>query len=212
MQARLLTAAAASRRLRAPPAPSHRTPAPHAAQDAGSGTSEDSDSEDGGDGSDSDMGEEEDEAAAVARARAVAASMRSSRGESGAPTAGGDHLAAALAELDMDHYDSEGEGPTVFGGSGNPGGAFFRDPTADPLLRGGGGSDSEDGDSEAEAWRLRPDDLLVLAARNEDDVSHLEVGEARQQAQHRGRSAAGREGVEVCVQSTAPAPRHASPR
>lgn len=71
------------------------------------------------------MGDDEDEAAAVARARAVAAAMKSSKGESGAPSAGGDHLAAAMAELDMEHYDddSEGEGGAmarILGG--NPGG------------------------------------------------------------------------------------------
>ena len=58
--------------------------------------------------------------------------------------------------------------------------SYHRDPAADPFLRsaaGAGGSDSDsDDDSEADAFRLRDDDLLVLAARNEDDVSHLEVG------------------------------------
>lgn len=93
------------------------------AQDAGSETSdEEQDSE-------SDMeaageGEEEDEAAAVARARAVAAALKSNQGESGAPSAGGDSLAAAMAELDMEHYDSEDDGGAaarILGGSGNPG-------------------------------------------------------------------------------------------
>lgn len=72
------------------------------------------------------MGDEEDEAAAVARARAVAAAMKSSKGESGAPSAGGDHLARAMAELDMDHYDddSDGEGGGAMARilGGNPGG------------------------------------------------------------------------------------------
>ncbi|PRW56745.1 putative WD repeat-containing [Chlorella sorokiniana] len=123
--------------------------------------------------SDSEMGEE-DEAAAVARARAVAAAMKSSKGESGAPSAGGDHLAAAMAELDMDHYDddSEGEGggamARILGGSA---GIAFN-PADDPLLQRNSDSDT---DSEAEAFRIRDDDLLILAARNEDDVSHLEV-------------------------------------
>lgn len=143
-------------------------------EDAGSETSDEEQD------SDSDMeaageGEEEEEAAAVARARAVAAALKSNQGESGAASAGGDSLAAAMAELDMEHYDSEGDegaAARILGGSGNPGMAFYKDPAADPLL--GGNSDS-DTDSEAEAWRLRPDDLLILAARNEDDLSHLEV-------------------------------------
>lgn len=39
------------------------------------------------------------------------------------PAAGGDTLAAALAELDMDHYDDEDEGGLagLMGGKGNPG-------------------------------------------------------------------------------------------
>ncbi len=56
--------------------------------------------------------------------------------------------------------------------------SYHRDPASDPLLKagGGGGSDDDsDDDSEADAWRLRPEDLIILAARNEDDVSHLEV-------------------------------------
>ncbi|KAL4444359.1 hypothetical protein ABPG75_012096 [Micractinium tetrahymenae] len=145
-------------------------------EDAGSETSDeeqdsDSDMEAAGEGA----GEEEDEAAAVARARAVAAALKSNKGESGAASAGGDSLAAAMAELDMEHYDSEEDGGAaarILGGSGNPGMAFYRDPSADPLLAGNSDSDT---DSEGEAFRLRPDDLLILAARNEDDLSHLEV-------------------------------------
>lgn len=230
--------------------PSAALPAmsPFASQGADSDTSDEDDDEEAGSG-DSDMGEE-DEETAVARARAVAAAMKSNRGESGTASAGGDGLAAALAELDMEHYDSGDEGgPSVLGGSGNPGacgccglllegcgaclaaaaaaatdrgsldrplhflgragcctlqqlklshsrpavhctlpfnphpppatqptpsagGAYFRDPTADPFLQRNSDSDT---DSEAEAFRLHPEDLLILAARNEDDVSHLEV-------------------------------------
>ncbi|EFN57876.1 hypothetical protein CHLNCDRAFT_141885 [Chlorella variabilis] len=154
----------------------------------GSDTSADEEDEEEGEeaaASGSDM-EDEDEAAEVARARAVAASMRRSRPEGGAGggAGGGDYLAAAMAELDMEHYDDDsgGEGAGAVGrilGSGNPGMSYHRDPAADPFLRsaaGAGGSDSDsDDDSEADAFRLRDDDLLVLAARNEDDVSHLEV-------------------------------------
>lgn len=52
--------------------------------------------------------------------------------------------------------------------------AFYKDPTLDPYLQGdkAGASDS---DSETEAMTLQKNDLLIMAARNEDDVSHLEV-------------------------------------
>ena len=55
--------------------------------------------------------------------------------------------------------------------------AFHRNPADDPFLKqGGANNDSDDSASEGEDLRLRPDkDLLILAARNEDDVSYLEV-------------------------------------
>jgi periodic tryptophan protein 1 len=52
--------------------------------------------------------------------------------------------------------------------------AYHRHPGSDPFLGLDRNSDS-DTDSEAEAFVLREEDLLILAARNEDDVSHLEV-------------------------------------
>ena len=60
--------------------------------------------------------------------------------------------------------------------------AYHRDPANDPYLkagraaRGGADSDDESTGSEAEALRLKESDLLILAARNEDDCSYLEVG------------------------------------
>lgn len=75
--------------------------------------------------------EEEDEAAAVARARAAAAALRAeSAAAAGGPSAGGDALASALAELDMDHYDDSDDELTLqrMLGSGNPGQAYYRDP------------------------------------------------------------------------------------
>jgi periodic tryptophan protein 1 len=56
--------------------------------------------------------------------------------------------------------------------------AFHRNPADDPYLKQGGADsddDEEDSASEAEDIRLRDSDLLILAARNEDDVSYLEV-------------------------------------
>ncbi len=59
-----------------------------------------------------------------------------------------------------------------------PGMAFHRNPEDDPYLKQGGGEDDSDDDSgsEAEDLRLQENDILILAARNEDDVSYLEVG------------------------------------
>ena len=68
----------------------------------------------------------------VAKARAMAAALKSSSGGGAAGGGGGggaapgsDALAAAMAELDMEHYDdSDGEGGALdlILGTGNPGG------------------------------------------------------------------------------------------
>ena len=80
----------------------------------------------------------------------------------------------------MEHYDSEDDGaagPKVnLFGSGK---AYYRGSREDPYLKGGGAEDpaedSDDDASERDELHLRPSDLLILSARNEDDVSHLEV-------------------------------------
>jgi periodic tryptophan protein 1 len=112
--------------------------------------------------------EEEDEEAAVAHAQAVAATLKDAAGGgSGVP---GDSLARAMAELDMDHYDDDNG-----------------DEDIDPLARLMGSNDrelraalaegSDEDSSDAEALQLRDTDLLLLAAKNEEDISYLEVSE-----------------------------------
>ena len=107
-------------------------------------------------------------------ARTAGASTSSALG------AGATGIDAAMAELDMEHYDSEdggAAGPKVnLFGSGK---AYYRGSREDPYLKGGGAGDpaedSDDDASERDELHLRPSDLLILSARNEDDVSHLEV-------------------------------------
>jgi len=83
-------------------------------------------------------------------------------------------LADSLAELDMDTYDDEDEADMqrILGG-GNPGMAFYANPNDDPYLKRGDDSDASDTDSEDD--RLRESDLLIMAARNEEDISHLDI-------------------------------------
>jgi periodic tryptophan protein 1 len=144
-------------------------------EDDGSGSEPDSD----------DASSEEDEAAAVARATAFAAVVKAA--DTGASRRTKDEtLADAMAELDMEHYDSDDAAAplTRILGGGNPGMAYHRNPRDDPYLRAGrppvGGGDTDDdssaaSDSEGGDLRLSDADLLIMAARNEDDVSHLEV-------------------------------------
>jgi hypothetical protein len=48
--------------------------------------------------------------------------------------------------------------------------AYYSRPEDDPYI-----TVHEDSDSEQDDFVLKLSDLLILAARNEDDVSHLEV-------------------------------------
>lgn len=88
----------------------------------------------------------------------------------------------------MDHYDSsddEGGGGGVMGRAlgGRSGGVILDDP----YMQGGADSSDDEGgvggddvrglvdSDEADDYVLRPSDLLLLAARSEDDVSTLEL-------------------------------------
>ncbi len=76
----------------------------------------------------------------------------------------------------MDRYDDEDDETQgirgVFGNT-NPGMAYYGANEEDPYIQ---LAAVEDADSEAEDFKILGDDFILLAARNEDDVSHLEVG------------------------------------
>ncbi|WIA09103.1 hypothetical protein OEZ85_008515 [Tetradesmus obliquus] len=147
-------------------------------------------------------GEEMDVESAVAKARAAAEAITANSGKSAAKPsskakAAAGSLEAALAELDMDHYDDSDEDaaaaevaddpdapcPAVIARAlgGRSAGIIVDDPY---MAAAGGDSEDEDGaaaglegmdSEEVDDYTLRDSDLLVLAARNEDDVSTLEV-------------------------------------
>ncbi|KXZ55388.1 hypothetical protein GPECTOR_3g514 [Gonium pectorale] len=139
--------------------------------DEGSEPSSDADM----DSDDAENDESVDEA--VAKARAVASAMASSRAaggnKGGSSSAAAGTLEAAMRELDMDHYDDSGddEGDVVnrvLGTSGRARLEYAADEP-DPYLKLG------DDDSDIEDFTLQPTDLIILSAKNEDDVSNLEV-------------------------------------
>lgn len=87
-----------------------------------------------------------------------------------------DDIDHAMAELNMDRYDDEdvgNEGMRGVFGNTNPGMAYYGADQEDPYIQ---LAAVKDADSEAEDFEIKGDDYLLLAARNEDDVSHLEVG------------------------------------
>ncbi|CAI9784857.1 unnamed protein product [Fraxinus pennsylvanica] len=99
---------------------------------------------------------------AMAAANALGKASKSTNPET-------DSIADALKELDMDYYDEEDDGVELFGsGLGN---LYYPSNDVDPYLK-----DNEDDDSEEEEdTTIKPEDAVLVCARNEDDVSHLEV-------------------------------------
>lgn len=75
----------------------------------------------------------------------------------------------------MDNYDDEDEdadGVRGVFGNNNPGMAYYANNEDDPYIK---LAAVEDADSEEDDFEIRGDDFLLLAARTEDEVSHLEV-------------------------------------
>ncbi|EYU20577.1 hypothetical protein ABFS82_08G084500 [Erythranthe guttata] len=80
-----------------------------------------------------------------------------------------DSLTNALKELDMDKYDEEEDGVELFGsGLAN---LYYPSNDVDPYLK----DKDEDDSEEEEDITIKPEDAVIVCARNEDDVSHLEV-------------------------------------
>ncbi|GAB4854857.1 hypothetical protein Ancab_023442 [Ancistrocladus abbreviatus] len=75
----------------------------------------------------------------------------------------------ALRELDMEHYDDEDDGIELF--SKGLGDTYYLSNDMDPYLK-----DNDDIDSEEEEdMTIKAEDAVIVCARNEDDVSQLEV-------------------------------------
>ena len=81
-------------------------------------------------------------------------------------------LDAAFLELDMDNYDGQEDGLKGVFGTGNPGMAYYRSNLEDPYIT---LADPEAVESEGEDYEIRGSDFVLLTAKNEDEVSHLEV-------------------------------------
>lgn len=131
--------------------------------------------------------DDDDDMDDVARAKKFAAMLKtdakartkSNEGGKGTKSAkgsmGAQQISDSLAELNMDAYDDEDDGDDDLNrilGGGNPGMAYYADPADDPYLNKDGQSDGGDSDDELE---YRETDLLIAAARNEEDISHLEI-------------------------------------
>ncbi|CAI5466651.1 unnamed protein product [Closterium sp. Yama58-4] len=127
-------------------------------------------------------GEADGEEAAAAAAALAAEIRKAKKGQSA-----DDRLADELAELDMDHYDDEADvAPNLFGTGKGIGAAYYRSNDEDPYLTKAEGAEDEDDEDEIEDLTIRDTDLLILAARNEDDVSFIEVWVCEEQQREEG--------------------------
>ncbi|XP_042411551.1 uncharacterized WD repeat-containing protein C17D11.16-like [Zingiber officinale] len=126
----------------------------------------DSDVEEGED-MDVDASIEEDEVVhALAAAKAL--SNKADKSSSCFPD-----IADSLRELDMDHYDDEDDGIELFStGLGN---SYYPSNDMDPYLKNKDDDDDDEDDDEIEDMTIEPTDAVIVCARNEDEVSHLEV-------------------------------------
>ncbi len=123
------------------------------------------------DDAEQDPGEEESDdpdagKKAAKRAAAVAAAAQGGAGS----------IDAAMAELEMDKYDDDDDAADasaarLFGG----GRAMFHDTNDDDPYMTVKDEEDENDEDYPDDFTMRPTDLVMLAARTDDDVSHLEV-------------------------------------
>ncbi|XP_020101868.1 uncharacterized WD repeat-containing protein C17D11.16-like [Ananas comosus] len=75
-----------------------------------------------------------------------------------------------LRELNMDHYDDEDEDIELF--STGLGDLYYPSNDMDPYLQ---NEDDDEDEEEIEDMTIKPTDAVIVCARNEDEVNHLEV-------------------------------------
>lgn len=119
---------------------------------------------------------EEDDVDPVMRARELATVLKGRKAKQGGargirPKGKRGELAGDLAELDMDRYDEEDSSGLQIFGNGGLSTLYYASNEDDPYLT----IKEEESEDEREDFEIRDTDLLLVAARNEDDVSHLEV-------------------------------------
>lgn len=129
--------------------------------DADEAEGDDDDAEMELDGAD---GEEVDE---IAQAKAAAKAL----GKSGSGAIG--DVTDGLAELNMDAYDDEEEGLEIF--SKGLGDLYYKNNEDDPYIIKNKDDDGDDSDSEIEGMTIKPTDLVIVCAHNEDEFNSLQV-------------------------------------
>ncbi|KAG7542302.1 WD40 repeat [Arabidopsis thaliana x Arabidopsis arenosa] len=115
--------------------------------------------------------EDGEEISEVDHAKAVAEAFgKSSKSKAASSSMEVDEVAQGLKELDMDNYDEEDDGIELF--SSGMGDLYYPSNEMDPYLK---DVDDEDDEDDIDDTTVKPTDSVIICARNEDDVSHLEV-------------------------------------
>ncbi|ESQ55495.1 hypothetical protein EUTSA_v10024971mg [Eutrema salsugineum] len=131
------------------------------------GTSVDGSQEDG-----EEIEEDGNQISEVDHAKAVAEAFGKSSNSKNASSMEVDEVAEGLKELDMDNYDEEDDGVELF--SSGLGDLYYPSNDMDPYLKGVTDDDDED-EEDIDDTTIKPTDSVIICARNEDEVSHLEV-------------------------------------
>jgi periodic tryptophan protein 1 len=110
----------------------------------------------------------------VEKAKKMADLMKKEAKKSGKIHTSASTIEDSLAELNMDAYDDDDadEDMNRILGGGNPGMAYYANPDDDPYFSKDNQADDQ---SDSESMEFRESDLLIAAARNEEDISHLEI-------------------------------------
>ncbi|CAM0884427.1 unnamed protein product [Alopecurus aequalis] len=113
--------------------------------------------------------EDEDEVDEVAQAKAAAKAL----GKTGSAPVG--DISDGMAELNMDAYDDEEDELEVF--STGRGDLYYPDPNLDPYYtkKKDHDDDEDDDSSEEEDMTIKPTDMLIVCAHNEDEFNSLQV-------------------------------------
>ncbi|PRQ47519.1 putative transcription factor WD40-like family [Rosa chinensis] len=83
-----------------------------------------------------------------------------------------DDITEGLKELDMDNYDEEdNDGIDLF--SGGYGDLYYPSNDMDPYLK--KDKDDDEDSEDSEDMTINPNDAVIVCARNEDDISQLEI-------------------------------------
>lgn len=115
--------------------------------------------------------EDGEEISEVDHAKAVAEALgKSSKSKAVSSSMEVDEVSQGLKELDMDNYDEEDDEIELF--SSGMGDLYYPSNEMDPYLK---DVDDEDDEEDIDDTTVKPTDSVIICARNEDDVSHLEV-------------------------------------